>query len=334
MFRVKFSEFQMVSAYKSLEYIRTLLRSGKRSAFLEGVIANPSFELNYLEYFFENLYSKENGTCKMKQAIDDIPSDEVIDMAHHHWRSWMSEFTAYWILGTRLGYDINAFDVQSPYRTREKSNCDALCTKNGGIEYVEVKSAHDWTRYSAPRAIVELCKSVPGHSYVIATNREKFVVTNDLLSHIRKELDTGKEYLGSLVLDSTYSIYSLDNRVPHDVEIMMRKERHGREPVVALAFPPRNDEDFAEWLQYRILESNEKGATLLFVNYIFWTEEGRNPSVADFLKQRLPGLKESPTGLWLTSSTKGSVRETFVFMPSGVFEPIRIEATNQGTDDA
>jgi len=314
-----------MSVEKSIQYIKTLLASGKKSAFLEGVLANPSFELKYLEYFLAKLYSLENGASKLRQAIDEIPSDEVIDMTHHHWRSWMSEFTAYWILETQLGYDIEGFDIQSPKRTREKANCDARCKKNGAIEYVEVKSAHDWTRYSAPRSIVKLCKSMSEYSFVISINKEKLEVREDLLEHIKKELELGKEYLNTLVLDYSYSIYSLDNRIPHDVEIMMQKAKSGQAPLVAFAFPPRNDEDFPEWLQYRLLEANEKGATLLFVNYIFWTEPGKDPSIADFLKQHLPALKESANVLWLNTQSEGSVREVFVFMPSGVFESIRVE---------
>lgn len=315
-----------MSIEKSIQYINDLLASGKKSLFLESVVDKQSFELEYLEYFLTNLSSLTNGKDKIKQAIDDIPSDEVLDMTHHHWRSFMSEFTAYWILETKLGYTIDGFDILSPYRKREKANCDAICKNVNSTEYIEIKSAHDWTRYSAPRSIVNICKSTTGYRFIISINLPKFETTDNVLKHIKDEIEVGKEYLNSEIVEASYSIYSQDNHWPHDVEILIKKNVDMITPNIIFGFQPRKDEDLPNWLKYRLDEANEKGATILFVNYIFWIEPGTKISIADILQQHLPNLKKSINGFSLSIKAVCSVKRVFVFMPSGIFESINIES--------
>jgi hypothetical protein len=309
---------------KSINYIKHIIRVGKPNPFLQSILEDKPNELHYLEYFIDNLVNKLGGEGKLKEAIANIPDDEFIDMTHHHWRSFMSELTAYWILETRMDYSIEKFDASSPFRKRIGSNCDAVCLKETNSDYIEVKSAHDWTRFSPPRSIVDLCKSFEGFQYRIAVNEAKHEVTKEFLNFIRTELLLGRKYLNNVPYEASYEISSPDNKEPHGVTITMQKWNDKYQPIISFGFPPRNDEDFGEWLKLRIQEANEKGATILFVNYIFWTEIGETPSIDSFLKKYLIDLEKNNNELNWKYSYPTSIKKIVVFMPSGNFVPIEL----------
>ncbi|HEY6190863.1 MAG TPA: hypothetical protein VI215_00900 [Bacteroidota bacterium] len=309
---------------KAREYAERLRSSGKLSKVFHDSIQNDSPELRYIEFFLTHLIDTTGGREKAIEALEQIPDNQYVDMAHHHWRSFMSELTAYWLLEGQFGWSIDGFDISSPKRIRKNSVCDACCTSGKKTHFVEVKSAHDWTRFHAPQSIVTLCKNDPRFSYVIWVSRPRFKASDEFLKHVELELINGKKYLESIDYDASYDIHSDDNRYPHDLTITIDKRRNDSAPTVSFIFPPKDDADFPTWMENRVAEATDKGASLLMLNYIFWMEVGDNPDLKELLTRRLGNLRGNKPFLRLELDNPGSVEEVVVFLPSGEFATIEI----------
>jgi hypothetical protein len=297
----------------------------KDSRRIEAALSGNWKELKYIEYYLEHLVSLPGGRKKFEKLLIDTSATESNTKHQLHWRSYMSEFTAYWLLETRLNRMIKAFDAPSPKRAREKSDCDALCVSEGRKMYIEVKAAHDWTIYTPPTAIKELCQAHPGFSYIISTSRPDLVVTLALLTHLRLELELAWQSLATESSPHSVEVFSNDHRQPRDISILVSKANQNGIGSISFGFPPRNDEGFPQWLDSRMDDAHGKGADLLMLNYIFWEDGNPNSTLRTSLLTSDSRIVNSNNRLQITTTNKLTVREIIIFTPSGEFEQIYMQ---------
>jgi hypothetical protein len=282
-------------------------------------------ELRYIEYFLENLIDRPKAKSKIRLALKQIPLGKNLNTSDHHWNSFMSEFTAFWILEAKLGYIIKEFDAKSPNRIGNK-NCDALSYSDEGLLYIDIKAKQDWTRFSPPRSIIELLENDRAFHYSVSVYKQDLKADDELIQHLKRELIYCKEYLVGSQDDVNCDINSLDNHHPHDLTITVRKVSKKRLHGVDIWFPV-GEENFGEWMKSQIKECMLKGANIIMLNYIFWISMGEEKELIDFLKDELPDLKIECGTNKLLLKNSDSMRKVIVFMPSGKFETIELKKT-------
>jgi hypothetical protein len=188
-----------------------------------------------------------------------------------------------------------------------------------------VKATHDSSKYVPPKAILDLCNADTKFTYSISVGRPGFKATPNILKHLHDKIGIAKAYLEKTEHLQSWEVQTPDNRNPRDLTITITKMETGDVPMpIPCFFPPRNDEQFAAWVSSRIVKARQKGATILMLNYVFRTPVGWNAEFRTDILRALPHAYVVNNELLLPWAASGSVAELVVFMPSGMFESIRL----------
>jgi hypothetical protein len=117
---------------------------------------------------------------------------------------------------------------------------------------------------------------------------------------------------------------SNDNRFPRDISILVRKSTRKGSGAISYGFPPKYDKDFPCWMDSRIADSEEKGADILMLNYIFWNDGLEAPTLRDAILSADQRIKKNSKNLVLAIEKPLTTREVVIFTLSGLFERIAL----------